>query len=145
MKVIIDNNIFLDSFLPNREHKPVSDIVLAECKGYGLVSVSSLTDIYYFLNKELGSERAKIIIRKIITNYDIIDSTKADALAALDLPTNDFEDALVAVCAIKASADIIVSRDKKFRKMNCGISVITPEDFLRSILADKRTPLNPKR
>ncbi|GHU45592.1 hypothetical protein FACS1894120_0690 [Clostridia bacterium] len=58
---------------------------------------------------------------------------KADCKGAFNLPMSDFEDAVVAVCAKRAGADCIVSRDEKFIRADSGVKVIKPEELIRQL------------
>jgi predicted nucleic acid-binding protein len=53
-------------------------------------------------------------------------------MKALAMPMNDFEDAIIAVCAQKVNADCIVSRDEKFIKAYTEVAVIKPEQLLKN-------------
>jgi predicted nucleic acid-binding protein len=132
--VIIDNNIILDSLLPNKEFEESAKEInesIAEYDISAYICANSLTDIYYFLRKAHPSARAKAEIATLIETYEIIPLTKADCTAALSLEMNDFEDAIISVCAQKMNVDYIVSRDKEFLKSDSPVPVITPQSFLK--------------
>lgn len=57
--------------------------------------------------------------------YGVVLITQNDCIKALALP-NDFEDALVEVCAKEIGADYIVSRDSEFKEIATGVK-ITPD------------------
>jgi len=61
---------------------------------------------------------------------NVISITEIDINEALALPMNDFEDAVVSVCAKKANADYIVSRDEAFAKAGAIVDVITPKQLI---------------
>jgi predicted nucleic acid-binding protein len=54
----------------------------------------------------------------------------------LSLPLEDFEDALVIVCAERANADFIVSRDDKFLLADSPVKLIAPKDFVNTMKID---------
>jgi predicted nucleic acid-binding protein len=95
-----------------------------------MVSANSLTDIFYVLRKKHGAVKGKSIIKMLLKMLDIIGITSGDCVAALEKPINDFEDALVDVCAKNSSADYIVSRDETFINAVTEIEVITPGQLL---------------
>ncbi|MDR3271257.1 MAG: PIN domain-containing protein [Peptococcaceae bacterium] len=47
---------------------------------------------------------------------------------------DDFEDALVAVCAEKIKADYIVTRDETFLLCQSSVPLIRPEEFLTKLM-----------
>ena len=57
----------------------------------------------------------------LFKTYGVVAVTHKDCEAALALPIDDFEDALVAVCAEKAGADYIVTRDEGFLGGDCPV------------------------
>jgi predicted nucleic acid-binding protein len=137
MRVVIDNNIILDSMLPNDEFVGTAKelerrMTRLDIPAY--ICANSLTDIYYFLRKAHKSERAKAEIAKLIDTYEIIPLTEAECAAAISLDMNDFEDAVIMACAHKAGVDYIISRDKDFIETNSLIPVITPAEFLKILL-----------
>ncbi|MDR0916300.1 MAG: PIN domain-containing protein [Oscillospiraceae bacterium] len=134
MRVVIDNNIIVDALKPNTEFQAEAQMILrfaAEKKIDGYVSASSLTDIFYVLRKEHNAEKTKEMIRTLMSFTDTIPLTASDCTDALDLPMNDFEDAVVAICAAKIGADYIVSRDEAFATSAAAVvKVIKPDALL---------------
>ena len=136
MRVVVDNNVVVDALIPNAQFEADAQEILrlASIKEIdGFVSVNSLTDIFYVLRKIHGFEKAKAMIKKLFLVFDIIGVEPDDCTRALDLPMSDFEDALIAVCAVKANAVYVVSRDEKFIKAQTGVKVITPKQLLAEI------------
>ena len=133
MKVVIDSNVVLDALRPNpdfeAEAKSVFQLIWQD-KITPYMCANSLTDIFYVLQKVQGAEKTKITIANLITAVKIVPLTESDCTDALALPMNDFEDAIIAVCARKISADYIVSRDEKFIKAGTEVEVITPKQLM---------------
>ncbi|MCL1880448.1 MAG: PIN domain-containing protein [Actinomycetia bacterium] len=48
----------------------------------------------------------------------------------MSLPMEDFEDALVSICAEKAGVNCIVSRDEKYLQSSSPVKVVALKDFL---------------
>ena len=132
MKIFIDNNIVLDALLTRQPFNNSAEQILKQCvdihKGY--LSANSLTNIFYFLEKSIGADSAKAAIKKLLTLYQTISVTQDDCINALSLSMNDFEDALIAVCAKKVGADYIITRDSTFINAKSLVKVISPTDFL---------------
>ncbi len=136
MKIVVDNNVIIDALKPDPQFEAAAQQILrlASVKAIdGFVTANSLTDIFYVLRKKHGAEKAKIMLQKLVLILDIIGIDPADCTAALSLPMNDFEDALVAVCAEKTKADYIVTRDEKFICAGTAVKAITPELLLEEV------------
>ena len=74
------------------------------------------------------------MIQKLLLILDVIGIDPVDCVDALSLPMNDFEDAIIAVCAKKIGADSIVSRDESFIKSETAVRIVTPEQLLEEIV-----------
>ena len=136
MKLLIDTNIILDACL-NREpwNETAEKIILAcaEDKVTGCITASSVTDIYYIINKELRSaEQAKEAILKMLVLLDVLDVTGTDCEKAFELPMSDYEDALLAYCGKRHKAEYIVTRNPKHFE-GSPVKVVTPEDLLKRL------------
>ncbi len=135
MKIMIDTNVLLDAFLsrePWRENAERIILACADGKLHGCLTASSLTDIYYILNKSLKNpEEVREAIGKIFILFDVLDVTKADCEKALELPIIDYEDALLVHCAKRHKIEMIVSRDEKYFTSS-PVSVISPGELLHT-------------
>ena len=136
MKLLIDTNIILDACL-NREpwNETAEKIILAcaEDKVTGCITASSVTDIYYIINKELRSaEQAKEAILKMLVLLDVLDVTGTDCEKAFELPMSDYEDALLAYCGKRHKAEYIVTRNPKHFE-GSPVKAVTPEDLLKRL------------
>jgi predicted nucleic acid-binding protein len=132
MRIVIDNNIILDALLERKPYFDLSAQVMTACadanKGY--VTANSLTDIFYVLKKSIGAAGAKSAIRQLMELLETISINEEDCINALSLPMDDFEDALVAICARKAEADYIVTRDEEFLSQTAPVTTISPRKLL---------------
>ena len=138
MKIVVDTNIVLDT-LAHREpffeqSQPVMQII-AEGKAEGAITANAITDIYYILRKHLDKDALKAALRGLMELLDIIAVTGDECLAALDLPINDYEDALLSCCARSWKADYIVTRNVKDLTLS-AVKAITPADFLKTIQSE---------
>lgn len=131
MDLVLDNNIVLDH-IDRRE--PFYELsrkvcllgVVGEASTY--ISVNMLTDIYYLLRKDYGSQAAQDMIEHNLSFLQLVGISPEDARKALSARWNDFEDCLVARCAEKIKADYIVTRNvKDFR--GSTVEAITPEEL----------------
>ena len=131
MDLVLDNNIVIDH-IDRRE--PFYELsrrvcllgVVGEANTY--ISVNMLTDIYYLLRKDYGSQGAQYLIENNLSFLQLIGISAEDAQKALAARWGDFEDCLVARCAEKIKADYIVTRNvKDFR--SSSVEAVTPEEL----------------
>ena len=131
MDLVLDNNIVIDH-IDRRE--PFYELsrrvcllgVVGEANTY--ISVNMLTDLYYLLRKDYGSQGAQDVISNNLPFLQLIGISAEDAQKALAARWGDFEDCLVARCAEKIKADYIVTRNvKDFR--SSSVEAVTPEEL----------------
>ncbi len=136
MNVLIDTNVMLDAMLARSPFAEVAQkifIMAAEEKINVHITASSITDIYYLLHKYLhDKDRCKDEMYKIIKIFNILDVTGSDCEKALELPMEDFEDALLVTCAKRKKMECIITRNiKDF--VNSPVRAVTPDDFLNNV------------
>jgi predicted nucleic acid-binding protein len=135
MKVVIDNNVVIDAL---NARQPFDTEAKEIFRAFGkdqfepYVTANSLTDIFYVLRRgnDSNAKKAKAIIANLVSVVNVISLTESDCGNALELPMDDFEDAVISVCAKKADADYIVSRDEKFLNADTIVNVVTPKQLL---------------
>jgi predicted nucleic acid-binding protein len=145
MKVVIDNNVAIDALKPRQPFDTEAKAVFrlfGEEKFEPYVTANSLTDIFYVLRRgnDANAAKAKSVVANLMSVVNVIPLTESDCADALALPMNDFEDAVVAVCAEKIKADCIVSRDEKFIGAKTAVAVISPAQLIER-LNDAAGPL----
>jgi predicted nucleic acid-binding protein len=131
--VVLDSNIVLDVLRPNQDFEADAKRIFRLIGDGGLdasICANSLTDIFYILRKVHGARRAKDFIAHLVAAARVLPLSQEDCQDALALSMDDFEDALIAVCAKKAGADFIVSRDTDFIKAPSDVRVIAPKELL---------------
>jgi predicted nucleic acid-binding protein len=135
MKVIMDNNVVIDAL---NSRQPFDTEAKEIFRAFGkdqfepYITANSLTDIFYFLRRgnDANAKKAKAVIANLVSVVNVISLTESDCSDALELPMDDFEDAVIAVCAKKTNADYIVSRDEKFINAGTVVNVISPQRLL---------------
>ncbi|AZT90030.1 PIN domain-containing protein [Caldicellulosiruptor changbaiensis] len=136
MKVLIDTNVILDVLLKRAPFDTDSYTVLKYCEQNvveGYISSFAVTDIYYFISKNLGNEKARQGIEALLSIVKLVGITKKDVEDALRNPAiKDLEDALQLQCAKKIKAEWLITRDDKFKKLIS--KAITPFDFVHTII-----------
>ena len=127
MRAIIDTNIVLDYFLSREQNAVEADklfeLILNE-KFEAFITANCVTDIYFIVSKTLGEKIARDTTKKLLQLFEIIAVDGEDCSSALDLPMDDFEDALVVTCADKVFIDCIISNDKKFMEINESLAKV---------------------
>ena len=134
MRILVDTNVILDAILsrqPNAESAKNIITLFNNHKMKGYITANSIADIFYLAQKVLDKVKAKEILRSLLRIFLIISVDSIDCHKALDLPLEDFEDALVLICADKIKLDYVLTNDKGFLKIsNPLVPVISPEDLL---------------
>ncbi len=133
MKLLIDTNVILDVLL-HREvffDNSFSVMQLIEKDDFeGYISASSITDIFYIVNKKLKDKELVIsLLKDILTIVEIQGVNRQEIFSALALGWDDFEDAVQYSTAVFADMDCIITRNKSDFSMS-KIPVYTPKEAL---------------
>jgi predicted nucleic acid-binding protein len=135
-KVFVDTNIVID-LLSRREpffEEAATLFSLADKKEIEL-AVSSLTiaNTSYLLLRQMDSDKAKSILRKLrlIVKFLPLDD-KIIGLALNDETFSDFEDGLQYYTAIENEQELIITRNLKDFK-NSKLSTMTARQFIETI------------
>ncbi len=137
MKAVIDTNVILDAIASRPPFcvEAQKIMLLAAQEAFeGYITASSITDIYYIARKSLSEREAREALRKLFQIFTVLDVRGADCEAALDLTVDDYEDAVVSICAKKAGAAYIITRDEDFQKCSSVPPAISPAVFLKKII-----------
>ncbi|GHT67967.1 twitching motility protein PilT [Bacteroidia bacterium] len=133
MKVLIDTNIIMDIALersPFYNHAIILFQKIHDKQLQGSISASTVTDIFYLVQREKGRQTATCFLKKLIKVIDIIGVDKDTIVNALQLEWNDFEDAVQAQVALENEIDIIITRNAKDFQEIKNIKVFSPVDFI---------------
>ena len=82
------------------------------------------------IERQQSAISGRDFIRRMLGWADVAQTSKADALAALDLPMGDFEDALQVAAAMACGAQFVITRNERDFK-NSPVPPLSPDDFLR--------------
>lgn len=152
LMILVDNNVWLDCFLPNRPSKDVSQQLVSRALMRGdhlLYPVGALQDIFYILISEskryareagdaLTEELAGMIqalawenIETIREAATAVGADEADVWVAGKLRREglDLEDGMVVAAAMRAKADYLVSSDERLIK-KASVPALSPADML---------------
>ena len=134
MRVLIDTNVILD-FVLNRV--PFADGATAlfqhiEQQTFSaVVSASSVTDIFYLLQKE--KVNAIAFLKDFLSGVDVLGVDKAIIMCALYSGWTDFEDAIQAQVAIENNIDAVITRNTKDYDKLKKTQVLTPTELMQKI------------
>ena len=92
----------------------------------------SVSNIVYIMRKELDNERIKDILVTLTSLFTVVDLRETDLTKAVDLQFPDYEDALQSVCAARAKANYIVTRNIKGFKSS-AVPAIKPSELVKWI------------
>ena len=137
MRVLIDTNIIIDGLQSRKGFLEESGLVIMQAYEYdGFVTASSMTDIFYLMNKYYhNKKKARENLREITRIFTVLDTTGDDCRAALHSDIADFEDAVLVETARREKIDVIVTRNKKDFN-NTSMKVYTPTEFLLELRAN---------
>lgn len=137
MNALIDTNVILDDLLnrePGRADAGKIMEMVTNKKIFGYITANTLTDIYYLIEKHKNKAFARKAIKMMLNTLQVIAVDGVDCLNAIESLMDDFEDALVMVCADKASMDYVVTNDRAFlADPGLLVPAISTFDFLSNL------------
>ena len=137
MRALIDTNVIVD-VLQQREpwFNAGSRIFLAianhQC--IGCITAKEAADIHFFSKKQFKGqenvdEKARQILAKIFSLFEVIDTLAIDCQDAIGINNHDYEDAIMIASAQRADVDCIVTRNLDHYKTS-PVNVYSPDQFL---------------
>lgn len=93
--------------------------------------------MYYLARKGIGDEAAREAIFDVLSMFDVAPVDGDVCSMALNTPMSDYEDAVLAVCAVREGADYIATGDQGFLKADSPVQVRTPAQLLHLIEASE--------
>lgn len=132
MRLAIDTNVILD-VMQRREPFFTDSAAIFDAISnrthVGAISANTMTDIYYMMRKYMTKDDLRSALRQLMSLMQIISVGSRDCDDALDTGMDDYEDSLLAVCAQKWGADLIITRDVD-DFAHSPVRALTPTDFL---------------
>lgn len=132
MKVLIGTNVILDVLCCRPRFLKASETVCKMCETNiisGSLCALSVPNIVYILRKELDPQKVKSIVDKLYLIFNVEDLKSTDTHKAADMEWSDYEDAVQTVCAVRISADFIITRNTCDYKES-PVKAITPTELL---------------
>ena len=140
MRLLIDINVLLDVAL-QRPGAPAAARLLALCgrQHEGWLAWHSVATLAYLFERQQSAISGRDFIRSMLVWADVAKTGRPDALAALDLPMRDFEDALQAAAAMACGAQFIITRNERDFKAS-PVPALSPDAFLLRYPVPSRPP-----
>lgn len=139
-KVLIDTDVILDFFFDRLPYAEYSSQVLglSEAKKIqGFVTPVIFSNVYYLLRRTARHDKVIDHLRQLLGITNVLVMDKEVVANALNSGFKDFEDSLQNFAAVKhGDIDILLTRNlKDFTKSD--IAVLTPESYIKSIIANR--------
>jgi len=134
MKVLLDTNIVLDLLLDREPFGELAKKIFIKIENKdidGFLCPTTITTIYYLLNKHLSKNKCDEAIKSLLEIFNIVKIDKHVLQESLSSSGSDFEDSVIYTSAKFEEVDIIITRDKKGFK-NSKVKVLPPIEFLTS-------------
>ena len=140
MRVLLDTNVIID-VLQNREPWCISGkaifLSVARKEFSGCITAKEAADIHFFAKKQFKGEenvddKARQILIKLFSLFEIIDTTESDCKNALSFPNNDYEDAIMIETALRSGVDCIITRNTEHFSES-PVKIYTPDEFVEII------------
>lgn len=138
MRALIDTNVIVD-VLQQRQPwcETGNSIFVAAANNVitGCLTAKEIADIHFFSCKQFKGqenveERARNIIGKLMSIFEVIDTLSVDCRTALGIENNDYEDAIMIASAQREDVDCIITRNPEHFKKS-QIPVYSPDEFLK--------------
>ena len=140
MRAILDTNVVVD-VLQRREpwfqDGAVIFRAIANKQVTGCLTAKQIADLYFFSRKQFKGEenvdaRARQVVGKILSLFELIDTLGIDCQNALGINNGDYEDAILIESAARAGVEYIVTRNPAHYKTS-SVQVYSPAEFVRFI------------
>jgi len=115
-QVLIDLNIILDVLQRREPFYQMSAGVLASIETgqvAGCVAAHSLTTLFYLLKKHLSADHARVALTELLNLVSVAAVDQSVIEQALNLPYEDFEDAVQMMAAVRAGAGYLITRNPR--------------------------------
>ncbi|WP_027400643.1 PIN domain-containing protein [Aphanizomenon flos-aquae] len=134
-QVLFDSDVLLD-ILAQRQPFVVASAqalnTVMKKQVQGFVSGHAVTNIFYILRRQIGSEAARKLIENLLQHIQIASVTNQVIHQALQSPIKDFEDAVTSAAAMSAGLEIIVTRNQADFVASL-VPAMLPEEFFKML------------
>jgi len=137
MTVLLDTNIIMDALQERQPFDAAAKEILQRSQNGEfacLFTANAAADIFFLYGKARDLQSARTALSFLLSHYGVVSVTQDDCIGAISIGIDDFEDALVVVCAKKIEADFIITLDKKFLLVQIACAVNQPRRIAGKIL-----------
>lgn len=131
-RVLFDSDVLLDVLAQRQPFvvasaQALNTVTQGQVQGY--VSGHAVTNIFYILRRQIGSEAARELLSRLLECIQVASVTDAVVRAALQSSIADFEDAVTSEAANSVGLEAIVTRNiSDF--VASSVPSVRPEAFL---------------
>ena len=114
--MIFDTNVVLEVLLDRDPFAGDAAHLFASAERGDLdafLCATTITTIHYLASKALGSDQARVLVKKLLSLFEIAPVNRSVLESAEELGFTDFEDAVLHEAARHAGVQAIVTRDPK--------------------------------
>jgi predicted nucleic acid-binding protein len=133
-KIFFDINVILDYTLQRNNFDDMKIIIDNMERGYqrGYITSATIHTLSYFLSKEYGQQKVKIILLDLLSFITVIDAPQDVINNALHANFNDIEDALQVYTALHYRMNFFLTSDKKLIKESSEVlPIMNAKDFVK--------------
>ncbi len=133
--ILIDSDVIIDFAIQRQPHfHNASEFLRRVERGVELAFVSwhTIANVYYVVRPFLGRDNTRDFIGDLIRVVEVAPTNTDDIRYAVQLPMNDFEDAMQVAAARAYGARTIITRNLGDYR-NSPIPAISPQQFLTTL------------
>jgi predicted nucleic acid-binding protein len=134
-RVLFDSDVLLDVLAQRQPFvvasaQALNTVTQGQVQGY--VSGHAVTNIFYILRRQVGSEAARVLLLSLLQRIQVANVTDEVIRDALQSSITDFEDGVTSAAAQAAGLETIVTRNKSDFAAS-SVPAMLPEEFLTSL------------
>lgn len=135
-RVLFDSDVLLDVLAQRQPFvvasaQALNTVTQSQVQGY--VSGHAVTNIFYILRRQIGSEAARELLSRLLQHIQVASVTDEIIRAALQSSITDFEDAVTSEAANATRVEVIVTRNTA-DFVASSVPAVLPEEFLVMLL-----------
>lgn len=132
---MFDSDVLLDVLAQRQPFvvasaRALNTVTQGQVQGY--VSGHAVTNIFYILRRQIGSEAARELLSRLLQRIQFASVTDEVIQQALQSLVTDFEDAVTGAAANAAGLEVIVTRNTS-DFVASSVPAILPEEFLATL------------
>jgi len=133
--VLFDSDVLLDVLSQRQPFviasaQALNTVTQEQVQGY--VSGHAVTNIFYILRRQIGSEAARELLSRLLQRIQVASVTDEVIRQALQSSIADFEDAVTSAAANVAGLEMIVTRNTS-DFVTSSVPAVMPEEFLATL------------